>query len=102
PPPSGGSGVAPPTGETPGNRQSITAYTRRGLLGATAMPVRPMPSLGKPVVSCFHVSPPSVDLKIPPPGPLVGEYVYHGGRRAFHKPAYTIFEFAGSITTSTA
>src|SRR4051812_44480562 len=61
-----------------------------------------MPSAGSPFVNCFHVVPPSVDLKIPPPGPLVGAYVYHGGRRVFHNPAYTIFEFVGSITTSTA
>src|SRR5262245_55426077 len=56
-----------------GTRQSTTAYTRRELLGATAMPVRPIPSFGRPVVSCFQVVPPSVDLKMPPPGPFVGE-----------------------------
>src|SRR6185436_14086673 len=66
------------------------------------MPVRPIPSFGRPVVSCFHVVPPSVDLKMPPPGPFVGEYVYQGGRRVFHRPAYTTCGFVGSITTSTA
>src|SRR4051812_45935208 len=39
---------------------------------------------------------------MPPPAPFVGEYVNHGGRRVFHSPAYTTFEFVGSITTSTA
>src|SRR4029079_16199395 len=70
-----------------GTRKSTTAYTRRGLLGATAIPVPPIPSFGRPVVSCFQVVPPSIDLKIPPPGPLVGEQVYHGGRRVFNRPA---------------
>src|SRR2546422_6857232 len=55
-----------------GTRQSTTAYTRRGFDGATAMPVRPIPVGGRPVVSCCQVVPPSVDLWIPPPGPLVG------------------------------
>jgi hypothetical protein len=41
-------------------------------------------------------------LKMPPPGPFVGAYVYHGGRRVFHRHAYTTREFVGSITTSTA
>src|SRR3954468_19881635 len=66
------------------------------------MPLRPMPSFGRPVVSCVHVVPPSVLLKMPPPGPFVGAYVYHGGRRVFHRQAYTTREFVGSITTSTA
>src|SRR6266542_6012814 len=75
---------------------------RRGLLGAIAMPVRPIPLFGNPAVSCVHVEPASVDLKIPPPGPLVGAYVNHGGRRVFQSPAYTTRESEGSITTSTA
>src|SRR2546430_8279199 len=70
-----------------GTRQSTTAYTRRGLDGATAMPVRPIPAAGRPAVSCCQVDPPSVDLWIPPPGPLVGAYVNHGGRRGFPSPA---------------
>ena len=53
-------------------------------------------------MSCLHVAPPSVDLKIPPPGPFVGAYVYQGGRLVFQRPAYTTFEFVGSITTSAA
>src|SRR5881396_2865247 len=55
-----------------GTRQSTTAYTRRGFDGATAMPVRPIPAGGKPAVSSCQVDPPSVDLWMPPPGPLVG------------------------------
>src|SRR5436853_1647830 len=55
-----------------GTRQSTTAYTRRGLDGATAMPVRPVPAGGRPTVSSCQVVPPSVDLWIPPPGTLVG------------------------------
>src|SRR5690348_5739433 len=69
--------VAPASSErnTPpwSGNASTTAYTRRGLLGAIAMPVRPMGVVGNPLVSCFHVSPPSVDFQMPPPGPLVGE-----------------------------
>src|SRR5678815_5090130 len=61
-----------------------------------------MPSFGRPFVSCVQVAPPSVLLKIPPPGPFVGAYVYQGGRRVFQRQAYTTREFVGSITTSTA
>src|SRR4051794_32250644 len=96
-PPSPGSAAAPPPPPPPrpppagggtggfgsAGRQSMIAYTRRGFVGATAMPVRPMRSAGNPFVSCFQVLPPSVDLKMPPPGPLDGEYEYHGGRRVF-------------------
>src|SRR5512143_1667564 len=45
-----------------GTRQSTTAYTRRESLGATAIPVRPIPAAGKPLVSCVQVVPPSTDL----------------------------------------
>src|ERR1043166_2080900 len=72
PAPGGGSGVAPPAGVGPGSRQSMTAYPRRGLLGAIAMPLRPIPAPGSPAVSWVQLAPPSVDLKSPPPGPLVG------------------------------
>ena len=58
--------------EGSGSRLSITAYTRRGLLGETAIPVRPMPSFGSPLVNGFQLLPPSVDLKMPPPGPFEG------------------------------
>src|SRR6266853_1725991 len=59
-PPAGGAGAGGAPGS--GTRQSTTAYTRWGLLGAIATPQRPMPSAGRPAVSCFHVSPPSLDL----------------------------------------
>src|SRR2546425_6134573 len=85
-----------------GTRQSTTAYPRRGLDGATAMPVRPIPAAGRPAVNWCQVDPPSVDLWIPPPGPLVGAYVNQGGRRVFHRPAYTTRALVGSMTTSTA
>src|ERR1041385_8150735 len=75
---------------------------RRGLPGATATPLRPMQAAGSPFVSWFQVLPPSVDLKMPPPGPFDGWYVYHGGRRVFQSVAYTTCELVGSITTSTA
>jgi hypothetical protein len=57
------------------------------LVGEIAMPVLPIPSFGNPFVSCVQVLPPSVDLKIPPPGPFVGAYVNQGGRLVFHSPA---------------
>jgi len=83
PPPAAGAAGA----DVSGSRQSTTAYTRRGFPADTAMPHLPIPDFGSPAVSCFHVLPPSVDLKIPPPSPLDGRYVYHGGRRVFHSPA---------------
>src|SRR2546421_2793237 len=85
-----------------GTRQSTTAYTRRGFEGATAMPVRPIPAAGRPVVSWCQVDPPSIDLWMPPPGPLVGGYVNHGGRRGFQSPPYTTREPVGWMTASTA
>ena len=50
----------------------MTAQTRRGLLGATALPDLPMQAAGRPTVNGFQVVPPSVDLNRPPPGPLLG------------------------------
>src|SRR5690242_15008869 len=88
--------------EGSGSRSSSTAYTRFGLLGHTAMPAFPIPLFGSPFVSSFHVSPPSVLLKSPPPGPFVGAYTNQGGRRVFQSAAYTTFGFVGSITTSDA
>src|SRR2546428_13471566 len=66
------------------------------------MPVRPILAGGRPVVSWCQGDPPSVDLWIPPPGPLVGAYVNHGGRRVFHRPAYTTRGSVGAVTTSAA
>src|SRR2546423_10066534 len=85
-----------------GTRQSTTAYTRRGLDGATAMPVRPIPAAGRPVVSWCQVDPPSIDLWMPPPGPLVGGYVNHGGGRGFQKAADTPRGTGGGVAGSAA
>jgi len=52
------------------------------------MPIFPTKaSVGKPAVSCFQVSPPSMDLYRPPPGMLDGAYTDHGGRRVAHSDA---------------
>src|SRR5437660_9459176 len=63
---------------------SANAYTRFESLGATEKPMRPSPSfqVGRPSPTCFHVLPPSVDLKSPLPGPLYELPTVHGGRRA--------------------
>src|SRR5450830_810985 len=48
------------------------ANMRLGMLGATAMPIRPSPScsnVGSPLASRFQVAPPSNDLYRPEPGP---------------------------------
>ena len=89
--PSGGSFP----GGASGVRQSTIAYIRFGFDSAIAIPVRPIVPVGRPVFNSFHVAPPSFDLKIPPPGPFVGAYVNHGGRRGFHSPAKMIFESVG-------
>src|SRR2546423_1650164 len=82
--PGAGGGGAGAVGS--GTRQSTTAYTRRGLDGATAMPVRPIPVAGRPAVSWCQGDPPSVDLWMPPPGPLVGGDGEHRGGGGFPKP----------------
>ena len=46
---------------------ATVAYSTFGLLGARAMFA--WITLGRPSVSCFHVVPPSVDLKMPLPAP---------------------------------
>src|SRR3954451_3384934 len=45
-----------------------TAYSRRGLLGATSTSTCER-FAGSPFLSCVHVLPPSVDLNRPPPVP---------------------------------
>src|SRR6185503_20318787 len=47
---------------------ATAAYSTPDLLGATPRFASMMPS-GSPLVSWCHVVPPSVDLKMPPPGP---------------------------------
>ena len=65
--------VWPPLSErnTPPSSASTIAQTRSGFAGETVMPTLPTIPLGKPglrVIS-VQVSPPSVDLKMPLPGP---------------------------------
>src|SRR4051812_34107916 len=59
-------------------------------------------SVGNPPVSCFHVSPPSVDLNRPLPGIFDGAYTDHGGRRVAHSDAYSTRGLRGSIARSIA
>src|SRR6266498_4116535 len=40
---------------------STMANRRLRFVGATAIPIRPTPSVGKPLVSCCQFDPPSVD-----------------------------------------
>src|SRR5437773_6369398 len=61
------------------------------------MTPRGMPSLR---VISFQVSPPSVDLKSPEPGPPLD--MYHGPRRACQIAAYRMRGLAGSIAMSIA
>ena len=58
------------------------------LLGAIAMLawMKPSGPDGIPLVSGFHVAPPSLDLKRPPPGPVHDEFS-HGPWRASHNAA---------------
>src|SRR3954453_23958245 len=79
---------------------AIDGYSRRGLLGEIVR-FAWMKFSGTPFVNGFHVVPPSVDLKIPPPGPLHAEFS-HGPCRASHNAAYTICGFVGSICPSDA
>src|SRR5437667_11839268 len=85
------------------SRASINAYTRRLSDRAIAIPTLPHSPAGNPLpLICFQVRPPSADLYNPLPGPPIGGYVLHGGRRICHSAAKTICGLAGSIVTSTA
>ena len=65
--------VCPPLSErnTPPSSASTIAHTRSGFAGDTVIPTLPTMPRGKPLirVNSVHVSPPSVDLKMPLPGP---------------------------------
>src|SRR5262249_785171 len=66
--------VAPPSSDRyrpPSRGASTTANNRFGSDRDTSRPIRPSPSAaaGSPVVRGFQVSPPSVDLNSPLPGP---------------------------------
>src|SRR5947207_539725 len=82
---------------------AMLAYSRFVLLGEIAILACMKPSApeGMPLVSGRHVVPPSVDLNIPPPGPLHALFS-HGPCRASHSAAYTVSGCAGSICTSLA
>ena len=60
----------------------------------------PCSFVGKPLVSGFQVSPPSVDLKSPPVWPSSGPPVVQGGRREFHKSCRGFAEFAAPTWTA--
>ena len=76
------------------------AKSRLGLLGAMVMYAWMMPS-GSPPPSCFHVCPPSVDLKMPPPVPL-NEPFSHGPSRLPTTSRTRYRDCVGSISTSLA
>ena len=66
------------------------------------MPTIPIVPFGNPglrVIS-VHVSPPSVDLKMPLPGPPLSSV--QGLRETSHKPAYITLGFVGSMIKSQA
>src|ERR1700681_4333468 len=66
---------------------SMSAYTRLRS-GATSTPTRPQSPSGSPFPPRrVHVLPASCERKRPPPGPSIGAYVLHGGRRVCHVPA---------------
>src|SRR5581483_2429402 len=94
--------VPPPSSDryTPPESASISAHTRLDLAPDTAKPIFPHGWGGSPAfpVSSLHVSPPSVDLKMPPPGPP--EFRDHGVRYACQNAAYSTFASFGSTARS--
>src|SRR5260221_864375 len=81
---------------------STSAYTRLELAPDTAMPMRPMTPDGRPglrVIS-VQVSPPSVDLNRPEPGPPLD--IVYSFRNASHRAAYMTFGLERSIAMSMA
>src|SRR5215471_8016123 len=81
---------------------STSAYTRLGSAPETETPMRPTTPLGIPglrVISC-HVSPPSVDLNSPDPGPP--DDIWYSMRYASHIAAYSTFGFVRSTEMSIA
>jgi len=78
--------VVPIVGDLAGPT-AMAAYSRLASLGAIARFAWVIaPLCGSPLVSCFHVVPPSVDLKIPPPVPRHCAFS-HGPCRSSHKVA---------------
>src|ERR1051326_4216046 len=62
------------------------AYMRSGLLGATAIPIRPSlcSQPGRPLVSCRQFVPPPLETTNPLPGRSSAFPVVHGGPRDAH------------------
>src|SRR5207247_8802296 len=95
-------GVGPPSAApyTPSASASISAHTRVGFAGELARRISPSTPGRSPglCVSSVQCSPPSVDLKIPPPGPP--DSSCHGLRCACQKAAYSTSGLDGSTTRS--
>src|SRR5512133_647003 len=81
---------------------SMIAYTRFASAPETATPIFPSTPCGSPGarVMSVHVSPPSVDLYNPLPGPPLD--ISHSLRYASHIAAYITLGLCGSIEISTA
>src|SRR5688500_19919065 len=81
---------------------STRAYTRFGSAPDTDTPMRPMTPRGMPAlrVISVHVSPPSVDLNSPLPGPPLD--IWYSTRYASQSAAYSTFGFWGSTLRSIA
>src|SRR5438105_1828480 len=80
---------------------SINANTRFGFDGATARPIRPYGSCGRPLpVRRCHVAPPLVDLYNPLPGPPLLEL--QPVRRYCHIAAYIVFGVLFDVARSAA
>src|SRR5258707_8137388 len=75
---------------------ATVAYNRPRALGATATSSCDSPC-GSPSFRARQCSPPSVDLKSPPCGPLYMVLSSQGPERAFQNPAYRIWASKGSI-----
>src|ERR1035437_2894868 len=94
--------VAPASSErnSPPFSCSTSATTRFASTDETEMPILPSIPAGSPCacVISVHVSPPSVDLYIPLPGPPLD--ICHSLRYASQSAAYMTFGFFWSISTS--
>src|SRR5687767_14676643 len=81
---------------------STSAYTRFGSAPDTDTPIRPITPRGRLAfrVSSCQVSPPSVDLNSPLPGPPLD--IWYSTRYASHIAAYSTFGFVASTLRSIA
>src|SRR5947207_11431446 len=95
--------VLPPSSDRkmqPFMSASTEAQTRCGFTGDTVTPIFPRFDAGRPAVSLVQVSPPSVDLYSPAPGPVL--VMFHGVRSTCHVDAYSTRLLDGSIAMSAA